>query len=34
MADTLFYIVGIGLLVMAAITVWAVTTPGHILFLT
>ncbi len=34
MADTLFYVIGVMLVVMAAITVWAVTTPGHILFLT
>jgi|GEM_PF-1618374 len=34
MADTLFYVIGVLLVVMAAITIWAVTTPGQILFLT
>jgi hypothetical protein len=33
MADTLFYVVSVGLVVMAAITVWVVTTPGTHLFL-
>ncbi len=32
MADTLYYVVGLGLVVMAAITVWLVLTPGHLLF--
>jgi len=32
LSDILFYTVGIGLVVMAAITLWAVTTPGQILF--
>ena len=33
MADTLFYVVSVGLVVMAAITIWVVITPGTHLFL-
>lgn len=33
LSDFLFYAIGIGLVVMAAITVWAVLTPGEILFI-
>jgi len=33
LSDILFYVVGIGLVVMAAITIWAVTTPHQALFL-
>ncbi len=33
MADTLFYIIGVGLVAMAAITIWVVTTPGTHLYL-
>ncbi len=32
MADILYYVIGIGLVVMAAITAWAAFTPGHLLF--
>ena len=32
MADTLYYVTGLGLVVMAAITIWIVTTPGMHLF--
>ncbi len=32
MADALYYIVGLGLVVMAAITIWTVLTPGQLLF--
>ena len=32
MADTLYYVVGIGLVVIAAIAIWLVLTPGHLLF--
>ncbi len=33
MADTLYYVIGLGLVVMAAVTVWAVLTPGQTLFI-
>jgi len=33
LSDILFYVVGIGLVVMAAITIWAVTAPHQALFL-
>ncbi len=32
MADALYYIIGLGLVAMAAITVWVVITPGAYLF--
>jgi len=32
MADALFYIIGLGLVAMAAITVWVVITPGTHLY--
>ena len=32
MADALHYIIGLSLVVMAALTVWIVTTPGMHLF--
>ncbi len=33
LSDILYYTVGIGLVVMAAITIWVVTTPGQALFI-
>jgi len=30
MADTLYYVIGLGLVVLAAITAWAVLTPYHL----
>lgn len=32
LSDILFYVVGIGLVVMAAITIWTVVTPHQLLF--
>ena len=32
MADALYYVTGIGLVVLAALTAWIVTTPGMHLF--
>jgi hypothetical protein len=32
MADALFYIIGLGLVAMAAITAWVVITPGTHLY--
>jgi hypothetical protein len=32
MADVLFYVIGLGLVAMAAITAWVVLTPGTHLF--
>jgi len=32
MADLLYYLIGLGLVAMAAITVWVVVTPGTHLF--
>jgi hypothetical protein len=32
MADLLYYLIGLGLVAMAAITAWVVTTPGTHLF--
>jgi len=32
MADTLFYLIGLGMVAMAAITAWVVMTPGTHLF--
>lgn len=32
LADILYYVIGYGLLVMAAITAWAVLTPGQALY--
>ena len=32
MADALFYIIGLGLVAMAAITAWVVMTPGTHLY--
>ena len=32
MADALYYVIGLTLVVMAAITVWVVTTPGMHLY--
>ncbi len=32
LSDILYYVVGIGLVVMAAITIWAVYTPHELLF--
>jgi hypothetical protein len=32
MGDALYYMTGIGLVVLAALTVWIVTTPGMHLF--
>jgi len=31
--DILYYVNGFGLLIMAAITIWAVMTPGQALFI-
>lgn len=33
MADALYYLIGLGLVVTAALSVWIVTTPGMHLFL-
>ena len=33
LADVLYYVIGWGLVAMAAITVWAVMTPGQALFI-
>ena len=33
LADVLYYVIGWGLVAMAAITVWVVMTPGQILFI-
>ncbi len=33
MADVLFYVIGLGLVAMAAITVWVVLTPGTYLYI-
>ncbi len=33
LSDILFYVVGIGLVVMAAITIWVVVTPHQALFI-
>ena len=32
MADTLYYVIGLGLVAMAALTIWIVTTPGMHLY--
>jgi len=32
MADTLYYVIGLGLVAMAALTAWIVTTPGMHLY--
>ncbi len=32
LSDILYYVVGIGLVVMAAITIWTVNTPHALLF--
>jgi len=32
MADALFYVIGLGLVAMAALTAWVVITPGSHLF--
>ena len=32
LSDILYYVIGYGLLVMAAITIWAVMTPGQALY--
>ncbi len=32
MADMLFYAIGLGMLAMAAVTAWIVTTPGAYLY--
>ncbi len=33
MADTLYYVIGLLLVTMAAITIWAVLTPGQTLYI-
>ena len=33
MADALYYVIGLCLVVMAAVTVWAVLTPGQTLYI-
>ncbi len=33
LSDILYYVIGIGLLAMAAITLWAVMTPGQTLYI-
>ncbi len=32
MADALYYVIGLGLVAMAALTIWIVTTPGMHLY--
>ncbi len=33
LSDILYYVIGFGLLAMAAITLWAVMTPGQALYI-